>query len=565
MFTLRTTFFASLGLGFLLLCNQPVHAATFLVTKTADTADGTCDADCSLREAVIAANATGGVNDITLPAGTYVLDLLGACENSAASGDLDIVNGGLGTDITINGSTTGVSTVDGNGTDRVFHLPPITSASSLTLNNVTVTNGEAQDCGTGTDVGGGIRVQMGSLVLDQSIVTMNNAAAFSGGGGGGISESSGSSIIIDSSTISENTTDGAGGGLGLSSATVTMINSTVSGNTANGSGGGLLTFDNDLRLRNVTISDNTADADGNNSGDGGGLAIVGTSGTATIRNTIIAANFDPSMGAAVPPTINPDCSNFGIITSEGYNLLGDNRGCMFTAATGDQIGDVAGGGNAINPLLAGLADNGGFTPTHALQTGSPAIDRGNNVEGCTSDDAQATVLTDDQRDRLRPFDGDNDGDTRCDVGAFELGGCGDGIVEDNEECDDGNTTDDDGCSATCTNEVTTPICGDGILQAGEECDDDNTTNGDGCSATCTNEVTTPVCGDGILQAGEACDDGNTTNGDGCDSTCNFENIILLLGDGGCQLNPAQSTAETHAGLWLMAAALFLALRRTRAI
>ena len=41
---------------------RPAYAATFVVTKTADTADGTCDADCSLREAIIAANAAAGAD-----------------------------------------------------------------------------------------------------------------------------------------------------------------------------------------------------------------------------------------------------------------------------------------------------------------------------------------------------------------------------------------------------------------------------------------------------------------------------------------------------------------------
>ena len=67
-----------------------------------------------------------------------------------------------------------------------------------------------------------------------------------------------------------------------------------------------------------------------------------------------------------------------------------------------------------------------------------------------------------------------------------------------------------------------PCCGDGHLDAGEQCDDGNTSNGDGCSATCTTEAPPPPppsCGDGHVDAGEQCDDGNTANGDGCSSTC----------------------------------------------
>src|SRR5689334_20797495 len=65
--------------------------ATFLVTTTTDSNDGACTvALCSLRDAVIAANANAGADTITLSAGTYTLTLVGANEDAAATGDLDI-------------------------------------------------------------------------------------------------------------------------------------------------------------------------------------------------------------------------------------------------------------------------------------------------------------------------------------------------------------------------------------------------------------------------------------------------------------------------------------------
>lgn len=64
-----------------------------------------------------------------------------------------------------------------------------------------------------------------------------------------------------------------------------------------------------------------------------------------------------------------------------------------------------------------------------------------------------------------------------------------------------------------------PACGDRVVQSsrGEECDDGNITSGDGCSARCIREY----CGDRIVQRliGEVCDDGNTVDGDGCSSIC----------------------------------------------
>ena len=77
-------------------------AATFTVTKTADTNDGICDGDCSLREAIIAANANPGADTIILPAGIYTLTIPGTGEQAAATGDLDITQ-----PVTISGAEIG--------------------------------------------------------------------------------------------------------------------------------------------------------------------------------------------------------------------------------------------------------------------------------------------------------------------------------------------------------------------------------------------------------------------------------------------------------------------------
>jgi len=129
-------------------------------------------------------------------------------------------------------------------------------------------------------------------------------------------------------------------------------------------------------------------------------------------------------------------------------------------------------------------------------------------------------------------------------------------VENEEQCDDGNTVGGDGCSSVCQFE----ICGNGIVDVGEQCDDSNTISGDGCSSVCIIEF----CGDGIVQAGlgEQCDDGNTLSGDGCSSTCQIEVAICGNGivesgeqcDGGacctsiCAFEPSTTECRTSAGL-----------------
>ncbi len=91
--------------------------------------------------------------------------------------------------------------------------------------------------------------------------------------------------------------------------------------------------------------------------------------------------------------------------------------------------------------------------------------------------------------------------------------CGDGVVEGDEVCDDGNTVDEDACLGDCSAEAS---CGDGVVWAGqEECDDGNDDESDGCSSSCK----ASTCGNGTVEGDEQCDDGNTDNDDSCLDTC----------------------------------------------
>jgi MYXO-CTERM domain-containing protein len=85
-----------------------------------------------------------------------------------------------------------------------------------------------------------------------------------------------------------------------------------------------------------------------------------------------------------------------------------------------------------------------------------------------------------------------------------------------------------GVSSTAEATEPAPVCGNGEVEEGEECDDDNTQNGDGCDEDCQEEEgEEPVCGNDILEEGEECDDGNTENEDGCDEECNLEDCRVL--------------------------------------
>jgi hypothetical protein len=102
--------------------------------------------------------------------------------------------------------------------------------------------------------------------------------------------------------------------------------------------------------------------------------------------------------------------------SENYNLLGDSSDCAFVADTEDQVGT---GASPIDPQLGALALNApGSTETHALITGSPALDHiPGGVNGC------GTEITDDQRGVGRPQV------AGCDIGAYEKAEPGTIVVE----------------------------------------------------------------------------------------------------------------------------------------
>ena len=340
------------------------------VTKTGDTNDGVCGVvDCSLREAI----ASGDSGEaITIPARTYTLTL-----GSELAIDKNLALSGAGAANTIIQAAQN----PGGVTHRVFNL----TSGSVSISGVTIQNG------TAAFEGGGI-LNSGTLTLNNGTVSGNTAT----GRGGGIAGPNGT-LTLNNSTVSGNTVNDSGGGINLLFGMVTLNNSTVSGNTA-GDGGGIVNTGL-LNLTNSTVSGNTASQGGGGinhalgtldlNNNGGGINIGG--GTVSFKNTIIAGNNATNAG--------PDC--FGTLTSQGYNLIGNNSGCTFSLATGDLVGTP---GTPVDPLLGPLQDNGGSTFTHALLAGSPAINSG--------DDTAAPAT--DQRGVARPQG------AASDIGAYEF-------------------------------------------------------------------------------------------------------------------------------------------------
>ncbi len=459
---MRFKFFATLICGAGLALPSAASAATITVETKADDSPS----QCSLRDAIDAANdntATGGCPagqgsptvdtiNFSVPSNpTEAIDLLSPLPTIASS--LDIVGPGadelrvsggdavqvlaldFGT-VSISGLTLERGFVDGVGAG-------ITNGASLTLSGVSVTDNEAVDTISGpTDSfpeGGGIHNQ-GTLTIVNSTVSDNQANASDATSqnapeGGGIFNNG--TLTLDRSTVSGNTANASAGGGNTTNATgggitnfgtLHITRSTVSGNTATAAGGsssnqavgGAVAQANSpaahLNVSRSTVSGNFAMASGTSASEhGGGLTggasdtIAVTGSTITGNSAAVDANLETGTASTYRGTIvsNPqgggvNCG-FGGVSSQGYNLE-DTGTCGFTESTDHS-------NTAITGLDPNLADNGGPTRTHALFSGSPAIDQGSG--SCTTD----------QRGLASPSDfngvANAAGGNGTDIGAFE--------------------------------------------------------------------------------------------------------------------------------------------------
>jgi CSLREA domain-containing protein len=323
------------------LSAAPAGAAVFTVTKTADTLDGACDPyDCSLREAVTAANRTEDTDVIELPAGVYTLTRVRSDEDQNTTGDLDVDS-----PLILVGAGAASTIVDGNGTDRVLDVRAETEIFGVTVRN-----------GLANGPGGGVYARAAKLsynfAVRRSVISGNRALG--GDGGGLMIESPGRAMVLES-TLSANRADANGGGL-ASSRFFRLVDSTVSGNSAGLAGGGLY-YPEELSpvIAGATITANQAGQSG-----GGIYAVVAPDPAlyeAGLRGSIVAGNTAPA---------EPDCYR-GF--SAGSNVIGVEDGCFVTPL--DRAGT---GAVPLDPKLGVLAGQGGPTPVHALLPGSPALD-----------------------------------------------------------------------------------------------------------------------------------------------------------------------------------------------
>ena len=265
----------------LLAVAETVFAAgtTFNVTKTADTNDGSCDSsDCSLREAIIAANtnsSTLGTDTINVPAGTYTLTRAGIPDDTSAAGDLDILQ-----DVTIVGAGKDSTIINGNNLDRVFQN--VFTNVTVKMSGMTITGGNGNP--------GGGAYNAGTATFDNVRFAGNSA------GEGGAMQNEGTATITNSEFISNSVVGSWGGAISQQnpSGKLSLTNTTVNGNTAPSNGGGI-NMNGNLDLDRVTFT-------GNLSGGGSGGGVLIFRGHATIKDSTFANNHaDGEQGNSFPP------------------------------------------------------------------------------------------------------------------------------------------------------------------------------------------------------------------------------------------------------------------------
>ncbi len=414
----------ALLLVFMLLTSQSVrsaYAASYVVNSLGDAVVN--DSACTLREAILAANnapanancGAGSAADDTITFSVSGAITLGSTLPSIVSGQ--------GT-LTINGG--GNITISGNNAVRVM---VVNSGANLTLQNLTIANGNTSGSGGGIFSAGTLNVTNstffnnsaaggggifnnfnGTLTVTDSTFSNNSASSDNGGGilnagtlnvsnstfsansanfGGGIFNNG--TLNVSSSTFSTNSAS-AGGGGGIYNgflSTLNVSNSTFANNSANSSlgGGGIFNDEGTLNVTNSSFSGNSAPF-------GGGIRIGG--GTATLNNTLIANSIS---GGDCVTSVSLSGANINNLIEDSTNACG-----LVNGVNGNIIGS--------DPNLGALTGSPAYFP---LNPGSLAIDAGDNTT-C----ANPPVNNQSQNGATRPQDGDDaDSIATCDIGSYE--------------------------------------------------------------------------------------------------------------------------------------------------
>lgn len=368
------------GLGYSRVAGSSVDIGAYefissVVTKTADTNDGVCNADCSLREAVAAA----------IPGSNIEFSTLFDTPQTITLGSLISITKSL----TLIGSGADKLTISGGNTTSLFENFTGFTAS-ISFIGMTFADGNGTG-GSNSNQGGAMEIHGTGAAFDR-VVFRNNTANL-----GGALLCFAANCRITNSTFHNNSAPLAPVFYGGSGNTQ-IINTTISGNGASGSGYGAFYLRGNTIIRNSTITDNLGFSN---------LYLSSETVSVTMANTIVA-------GSAT----NDIYRTGGTVISNGGNLIGRNAnaGTTFSSngspnANLDFVGTNV---SPVNPLLAPLANYGGTTPTRALLPNSPALNNGINcvVNNSCSPALLFSLLTD-QRGALRQSG------TAVDIGAIE--------------------------------------------------------------------------------------------------------------------------------------------------
>lgn len=249
-------------------------AGLLTVTRTDDPApDGCNPGDCSLREAVIAANDDVALDEINLSAGTYTLDLKDGFDGSEDEGDLDV-----STDLTIRGAP---SVLDAQELGRILD---IRSGANVTLEDLTLQNANTSLDTNGSNNAGALSINGGSLTATRVTFANNRANSL----GGAIWAFGDAIVTIEYCTFTDNS---AGDGAGIfATAQLTISNTLFHNNRADqsvsGNGGAL--YMNAMgvthHLRAVTMTQNFS------TGAGGAMSFLGAGSRLEIENLVAVGN-----------------------------------------------------------------------------------------------------------------------------------------------------------------------------------------------------------------------------------------------------------------------------------